>query len=119
MVIIRNKKIFILILFLSLIFFFLAIYNIILSKDKEEKLLFVFELIRLGAKNQSSQINKTIWKDYNGIQSQSLGELNSLGLRAAYYLLGTDNKSKYINFLLTKAKIKGLNQSYEKKIMKK
>ena len=51
MIIKQNKKIFIEILFLSLISFSLAVNNIIPTKDEEEKLLFVWELFRQGTKN--------------------------------------------------------------------
>ena len=161
MVVNLNKIIFILILFLSLFSFSLPIENKIPTKDEGEKLLFVWEFFRQGVRNPSAQINKTIWKNFIGVQRKSMGELSSLELRK-YFLLGTATKNKYMNFLsksfdsneifiissntnrtilpamanlqgiyknyitpnltmkqIAKAKIKGLNQSYEKEINKK
>ena len=161
MVVNLNKTIFILILFFSLFSFSLLIDNKISNKDEEEKLLFVWEHFRHGARNPAYQVNNKTWKDFIGIQWQSQGELSPLGLRA-HYLLGIATKEKYKNFLsksfdtneifiistdlnrtilssmsnlqgiysnyttpnltneqISNAKIKGLNQSYERKINEK
>ena len=94
------------ILFVIIIFFslFTSFYekklflndNIITNEN--EKLLFVWEHFRHGAREPYTQINKTTWIDYIGVQWKSEGELNSLGLRA-HYLLGTATKNRYKEFL--------------------
>ena len=161
MIIKQNKKIFILILFFSLFYTSLTIENITNTENEEEKLLFVWEHFRHGARNPYTQINKTTWIDFIGVQWKNEGELSSLGLRA-HYLLGIATNFKYKKFLsksfdtneifiistdvnrtilsvmanlqgvyknyttpnltieqIDNAKIKGLNQSYERKINEK
>ena len=68
------------------------------DNNENEKLLFVWEHFRHGAREPYTQINKTTWIDYIGVQWKSEGELNSLGLRA-HYLLGTATKNRYKEFL--------------------
>ena len=98
MILKRNKRIFILILFFSLFYTSLTIDNLINAENSEEKLLFVWEHFRHGARNPYTHVNKTTWIDYIGVQWKSEGELNSLGLRA-HYLLGTATKNRYKEFL--------------------
>ena len=86
MIIKQNKKIFILILFFSLFYASLTIENIANTENEEEKLLFVWEHFRHGARNPYTQINKTTWIDFIGVQWKNEGELSSLGLRAHYLL---------------------------------
>ena len=161
MIIKRNKRNFILILFFSLFYTSLTIDNLINAENSEEKLLFVWEHFRHGARNPYTHVNKTTWIDFIGVQWKNQGELSPLGIRS-HYLLGISTKYKYKNFLsksfdtneifiistdvnrtilsamanlqgiyknnttpnltieqINNAKIRGLNQSYERKINEK
>ena len=97
----NKQKLSIIILFISL---FTSSYEKQLLIDdnrdtnENEKLLFVWEHFRHGAREPCSMIDKTTWIDYIGVQWKSEGELNSLGLRA-HYLLGTATKNRYKEFL--------------------
>ena len=93
----KNKKIFILILFFTLFHVILTIDNTI-NDDEEEKLLFAWEHFRHGPRNPYTQINKTTWIDFIGVQWKNEGELSALGLRS-HYLLGVATKNRYENFL--------------------
>ena len=160
MIINQNKLNLNLILLFTIISVILTIDNTF-NDYEEEKLLFVWEHFRNGARNPYTQINKTTWIDFIGVQWKNEGELNSLGLRS-HYLLGTATKNKYDKFLsksfdineifiistnvnrtimsamsnlqgiyknyttpnltinqINNAKIKGLNESYERKINEK
>ena len=97
MIINQNKQIFILILFFTLFHVTLTIDNKI-NDDEEEKLLFSWEHFRHGPRNPYTQINKTTWIDFIGVQWKNEGELSALGLRS-HYLLGVATKKRYENFL--------------------
>lgn len=97
MIINQNKQIFILILFFTLFHVILTIDNTI-NDDEEEKLLFAWEHFRHGPRNPYTQINKTTWIDFIGVQWKNEGELSALGLRS-HYLLGVATKNRYENFL--------------------
>ncbi len=97
MIINQNKQIFILILFFTLFHVILTIDNTN-NEDEEEKLLFTWEHFRHGPRNPYTQINKTTWIDFIGVQWKNEGELSALGLRS-HYLLGVATKNRYENFL--------------------
>ena len=92
---------------LSLFIFFLFL---IFSYEKEnddinkntiqenQKLLFVWEHFRHGARDPYIQVDPITWIDFIGVQWKSQGELNSIGLRS-HYLLGAATKKKYNDFL--------------------
>jgi WD40 repeat protein len=69
-----------------------------INDDEEEKLLFAWEHFRHGPRNPYTQINKTTWIDFIGVQWKNEGELSALGLRS-HYLLGVATKNRYENFL--------------------
>ena len=101
MIINQNKHFLIRFLFISLFSIFhekelLTNNNII--QDENEKLLFVWEHFRHGARDPYTKVNKTTWKDFIGVQWKSEGELNAIGLRS-HYLLGVTTKKRYNNFL--------------------
>ena len=68
------------------------------STNENNKLLFVWEHFRHGARDPYTKVNKKTWKDFIGVQWQSEGELNAIGLRS-HYLLGIATKKRYNNFL--------------------
>ena len=76
----------------------MSLHNISINDDEDEQLLFVWEHFRHGARNPYTQVNKTTWIDFIGVQWQNEGELTALGLRA-HYLLGTATKKRYEKFL--------------------
>ena len=96
----KNKQ-----LKLSLSIALLILYEIIKDKNinenlknENEKLLFVWEHFRHGARDPYTQINLTTRIDFIGVQWKSQGELNALGLRSQY-LLGAATRKKYNNFI--------------------
>ena len=68
------------------------------NAQENEKLLFVWEHFRHGARDPYTQVDLRTWIDFIGVQWKSQGELNSLGLRS-HYLLGAATRKNYINFL--------------------
>ena len=66
--------------------------------QENEKLLFVWEHFRHGARDPYTQVNLTTWIDFIGVQWKSQGELNAIGLRS-HYLLGVATRKIYNNFL--------------------
>ena len=91
------------IFFQNIIFFIIILILIILnSKEIEikenEKLLFVWEHFRHGARDPYIKVDPITWVDFIGVQWKSQGELNSIGLRS-HYLLGTATRKRYENFL--------------------
>ena len=68
------------------------------NKNNNEKLLFVWEHFRHGARQPYTQINQTTWIDLIGVQWNGQGELTAIGSRM-HYLLGISTKKKYKNFL--------------------
>ena len=87
-------------------FFFLNLFLsnlliIIISKNPNnegEKLLFVWEHFRHGARGPYCYFDKVNWKDYLNEKWDGEGELSPLGMRM-HYLLGVSSKQKYSNFL--------------------
>ena len=71
------------------------------NNGQNEKLLFVWEHFRHGAREPYIQVDPITWIDFIGVQWSSQGELNSLGLRA-HYLLGSSTRKLYNNFLSEK-----------------
>ena len=63
-----------------------------------EKLLFVWEHFRHGARDPYTKVDPKTWIDFIGVQWKSQGELNSIGLRS-HYLLGSATRKKYNDFL--------------------
>ena len=63
-----------------------------------EKLLFVWEHFRHGARDPYTKVDPKTWIDFIGVQWKSQGELNSIGLRS-HYLLGAATRKKYNDFL--------------------
>lgn len=96
-------------LFFSSILIFLTILckkeNDIEINDKSvksnEKLLFVWEHYRHGARDPYIKVDMKTWIDFIGVQWKSQGELNALGLRS-HYLLGAATRKKYKDFLSLK-----------------
>ena len=80
----------------------IIIISILNSKEIEieenEKLLFVWEHFRHGARDPYIKIDPKTWIDFIGVQWKSQGELNSIGLRS-HYLLGAATRKRYDNFL--------------------
>lgn len=68
------------------------------SKNSEDKLLFVLEHFRHGARGPYSGINRRTYIDFIGEKWDGFGELTPLGLRMLY-LLGVSTRKKYSNFL--------------------
>ena len=66
-----------------------------------DKLLFVWEHFRHGARQPYTKINLTTWIDLIGVQWDGQGEMTPLGSRM-HYLLGVSTKKKYKNFISEK-----------------
>jgi len=69
-----------------------------LTNNNEEKLLFVWEHFRHGARGPYRSFDKVNWKDIFYEKWNGEGELTSLGMRM-HYLLGVSTKNKYSDFL--------------------
>ena len=88
-----NKKI---PLYLLIIF---CICNIsLLKEESNEKLLFVLEHFRHGARGAYKSFNYEQWKDMLNEEWKGAGELTSIGMRQ-HYLLGKSVRNKYTNFI--------------------
>lgn len=86
----------------SFIFIFLIILNkSILKEETEEKLLFVWEHFRHGARGSYKLLDYKNWKDILDEKWNGEGELTPIGMRMLY-LLGVATRKKYKNFLSTK-----------------
>ena len=68
------------------------------TKKSEDKLLFVWEHFRHGARGPYIAVDPITYKDFIGEKWDGVGELTPLGLRM-HYLLGISTKKKYSNFL--------------------
>ena len=82
---------------------FLFIFIIIFINSKKlnnsgEKLLFVWEHFRHGARQPYSSFDTKNWKDILNEHWKGFGELTPVGMRM-HYLLGTSIKRKYSDFL--------------------
>ena len=86
-----------------IIFFILNIFLTIskLTNNNEEKLLFVWEHFRHGARGPYRSFDEVNWKDLLYEKWNGEGELTSLGMRM-HYLLGVSTKNKYSDFLSKK-----------------
>ena len=67
-------------------------------KNSEDKLLFVLENFRHGARGPYDGMNRKAYLDFIGEKWDGIGELTPLGLRMLY-LLGISTRNKYSNFL--------------------
>ena len=67
-------------------------------KNEEDKLLFVWEHFRHGARGPYIAVDPVTNLDFIGEKWDGVGELTPLGMRMLY-LLGISNKKKYSNFL--------------------
>ena len=87
-------------MFLFLIIFILNIILLISKKQNNEgeKLLFVWEHFRHGARGPYRSFDEENWKDLLNENWNGEGELSPLGMRM-HYLLGISSKDKYSNFL--------------------
>ena len=85
---------------LFLIIFFLKIIFLISKNpsNEGEKLLFVWEHFRHGARGPYRSFDEKNWKDLLNESWNGEGELSPLGMRM-HYLLGISSKEKYANFL--------------------
>ena len=86
-------------------FYSLFLFNLIiaysyskLEKNDEEKLLFVWEHFRHGARGPYRSFDEINWKDIFNEKWDGDGELSPLGMRM-HYLLGVSTKNKYSDFL--------------------
>ncbi len=66
----------------------------------DEKLLFVWEHFRHGARGPYTKVSPVTWKDFIGVKWKGQGELTPIGMRM-HYLLGTAMKKHYSSFLST------------------
>jgi len=87
------------------LFLTLFIHNIIIfyskNSNNNEKLLFVWEHFRHGARGPYRSFDEKNWKDLLNEKWDGEGELSPLGMRM-HYLLGVSTKEKYKNFLSEK-----------------
>ena len=68
------------------------------TTNAEDKLLFVWEHFRHGARGPYAGVNPKNFKDFIGEKWDGVGEITSLGMRM-HYLLGVSSKRKYSSFL--------------------
>ena len=85
-------------LFLNVFLLNIIIYNSKISNNNEEKLLFVWEHFRHGARGPYRSFDEVNWKDLLNEKWNGEGELTPLGMRM-HYLLGVSIKEKYSDFL--------------------
>ena len=78
----------------------LCVFDKSLLKEivSDEKLLFVLEHFRHGARGAYKSFNYNEWKDYLNEDWKGAGELTQLGMRQ-HYLLGYAVRNKYKNFI--------------------
>ena len=84
-----------------------------------DKLLFVWEHFRHGARQPYTKINLTTWIDLIGVQWDGQGEMTPLGSRM-HYLLGVSTKKKYKNFISEKfnpSEVFIISSNYNRTIM--
>lgn len=85
--------------FKSFIFISLIILNIpLLKEESDDKLLFVWEHFRHGARGPYKSFDYKNWKDILNEKWRGAEELTSLGMRMNY-LLGVATRKRYKNFL--------------------
>ena len=85
-------------LFFVLNFIIILFINSKELNDPNEKLLFVWEHFRHGARQPYSSFDDINWKDILNENWNGYGELTSLGMRM-HYLLGISTKEKYKYFI--------------------
>ena len=68
------------------------------SPNAEDKLLFVWQHFRHGARDPYAAVDQKTNLDFIGEKCKGMGELTPLGMRMLY-LLGISTKKKYSNFL--------------------
>jgi len=72
--------------------------SLLKQEVSDEKLLFVLEHFRHGARGAYKSFNYIEWKDYLNEDWKGAGELTQLGMRQ-HYLLGKSVRNKYKNFI--------------------
>ena len=83
----------------SFIFIFFIILNkSLLKEESDEKLLFVWEHFRHGARGSYKSFDYINWKDILNEKWKGAGELTPIGMRM-HYLLGVATRKKYNHFL--------------------
>ena len=87
-----NKKI------INILLLFCICDKFFLKEDSNEKLLFVLEHFRHGARGAYKLFDYKNWKDLLKENWKGPGELTSLGMRQ-HYLLGKSVRNKYKNFV--------------------
>ena len=87
-----NKKI------INILLLFCICDKFFLKEDSNEKLLFVLEHFRHGARGAYKLFDYKNWKDLLKENWKGPGELTSLGMRQ-HYLLGKSVRNKYKNFI--------------------
>jgi len=81
-----------------LILFCLCIKSLLKEVQSDEKLLFVLEHFRHGARGAYKSFNYNTWRDILNEEWKGSGELTPIGMRQ-HYLLGTSIRNKYKNFI--------------------
>ena len=84
--------------FLFLFYFIVIFINSKELNNAEEKLLFVYQQFRHGARQPYRSFDDKNWKDLLKENWKGYGELTPLGMRM-HYLLGINTKLKYEEFL--------------------
>ena len=87
-----NKKI------INILLLFCFFNKFLLKEESNEKLLFVLEHFRHGARGAYKLFDYKNWKDLLKENWKGPGELTSLGMRQ-HYLLGKSVRNKYKNFI--------------------
>ena len=90
-------------MFFKNIFFFLIFFcffgkSLLKEEEPEEKLLFVLEHFRHGARGSYKLFDYNGWKDFLNEKWKGAGELTQLGMRQ-HYLLGVSIRNKYKDFI--------------------
>ena len=89
--------------YMNYILFFLILFcifdkSLLKEEASDEKLLFVLEHFRHGARGPYKSFNYNEWKDFLNEEWKGAGELTQLGMRQ-HYLLGYSVRNKYKNFI--------------------
>ena len=85
-------------IFLFLLFFCFFGKSLLKEEEPEEKLLFVLEHFRHGARGSYKSFDYNKWKDFLNEKWKGAGELTQLGMRQ-HYLLGVSIRNKYKDFI--------------------
>ena len=81
-----------------IILFCICVKSSLQKEDSNEKLLFVLEHFRHGARGSYKSFDYKLWKDIFNEEWKGAGELTPLGMRQ-HYLLGKSVRNKYKNFI--------------------